>query len=229
MISSRTNRQDLQDLNGPHPPDALRDLPHKLAGLAERGRQLAESYLPVARRLLAAVVQHGQDAAEAYLPVASHLLAGAARKGAAVQRHHAAAIVRWLRGRDLDAVTIRGLINGIIVGVVLTSLAVETLIGFRLWAQLSSQSVDSGLFATLFDLSTRAVQPFEAADGVTPIRPTGILQLATLVAAEVYLAATFVAVIALMLLRRMASARSPAEAAQLPRFSRPVDETPGAA
>lgn len=80
--------------------------------------------------------------------------------------------------------------------------AIEALLGARLWAQLTAQSVDSGILLLVFDATEPLVSPFRGYEPSLPIKQTGILELATLIAIQAYL----IAAIALLLLIGVLSA-----------------------
>src|SRR5687768_15181573 len=76
--------------------------------------------------------------------------------------------------------------------IVLAGIVVETLLGLRLWAQLSSQDPSAGLVGVLFSITDFLVGPFRAAEPAALTRETGIFEVATLTAIEVYLVAMLV-------------------------------------
>lgn len=78
-------------------------------------------------------------------------------------------------------------------------LATEALLGVRLWAQLTSQTVDGGLLAAVFDVTHPLVSPFDKYEPSRPIRETGILEIATLIAMQVTLVATAVVMLVIVL------------------------------
>src|SRR5688500_14837945 len=73
--------------------------------------------------------------------------------------------------------------------IVLTGIVVETLLGLRLWAQLSAQDPGSGLTAVLFSIPYTPVGPVRTMAPAVPARETAIFEVATLAAIEVYLVA----------------------------------------
>lgn len=74
--------------------------------------------------------------------------------------------------------------------VVLTlSLVIEGLLLFRLWAQLSNRAFTAGISGFAYDLSNQLVAPFRSFEPESTVRATGILDMSTLVAIEVYLVA----------------------------------------
>jgi hypothetical protein len=76
--------------------------------------------------------------------------------------------------------------------IALAGAVVETLLGLRLWAQLSAQEA-SGLTAALFQLTDILVGPFRDVEPTATVKSTGIFELATLMAIEVYLIVTLAA------------------------------------
>ncbi|HXH21882.1 MAG TPA: hypothetical protein VNN10_07615 [Dehalococcoidia bacterium] len=79
--------------------------------------------------------------------------------------------------------------------------AVEGLLGLRLWAQFSGNDVTAPLLGALYDLSSAFIDPFRDAETTAPVRDHGLLELATLLALEVYFVAGLLLVVALVLLR----------------------------
>jgi hypothetical protein len=63
---------------------------------------------------------------------------------------------------------------------------IEALLASRLWLQLSGANLN-GVSLVLFDLSQPFVYPFRGVELSDPIKRTGIVELATLVALECYL------------------------------------------
>jgi hypothetical protein len=76
--------------------------------------------------------------------------------------------------------------------IALAGAVVETLLGLRLWAQLSAWEV-SGLTAVLFQVTDVLVGPFREVEPAATVKSTGIFELATLMAIEVYLIVTLAA------------------------------------
>ena len=120
-------------------------------------------------------------------------------------------------GRDFfaNAVNPRYLIGRLAWLVLLTGLTIEALLAYRLWVQLTSQTLTSGALSLLFDVSTFLITPFASMETTTPIKTTGVLEFSTLVALEAYLAATLAGLLILFLapkLVRLAIAASNAAA-----------------
>jgi hypothetical protein len=80
-----------------------------------------------------------------------------------------------------------------------TGLLIEALLGVRLWAQLTSQPVNGGLLEAVFDVTKPLVSPFDKYEPSRPIRETGILEIATLIAMQVALVATAVVMLIVVL------------------------------
>jgi uncharacterized protein YggT (Ycf19 family) len=78
--------------------------------------------------------------------------------------------------------------------VLAVALVIESLLLFRLWVQVTSQDAASGLTHFFYNLSGRLVEPFATFEVDQPIRNTGIVDLSTLLALEVYLVAAICAV-----------------------------------
>jgi hypothetical protein len=78
---------------------------------------------------------------------------------------------------------------------------IEGLLAVRLWAELTSQDVASGVIGSVYSLTNGLVAPFLPADSDTAIRSTGIFEVATLTAIEVYLIGGLVTIGALFILR----------------------------
>jgi hypothetical protein len=70
---------------------------------------------------------------------------------------------------------------------VLGGIFVESLLAFRLWTQIRGQDVSSGLSGLAFEMSGFFVSPFRELEPTQPIKETGIIEFATLVAMEAYL------------------------------------------
>jgi hypothetical protein len=64
---------------------------------------------------------------------------------------------------------------------------IETVLGLRLWTQLTSQPLDNGWLSPLLSLSDHLVAPFRDFDSNPPLKETGVLDISTLVAMNVYL------------------------------------------
>jgi hypothetical protein len=88
--------------------------------------------------------------------------------------------------------------------VLLTGLVVEGLLAFRLWVQITNQSLTSSAMSLLFEASTFLISPFASMETTQPIKDTGVLEFATLVALEAYLAATLIGLLALFLAPKLA-------------------------
>lgn len=69
-------------------------------------------------------------------------------------------------------------------------LTIEALLGLRVWAQISNHSLHGGPLGLVFGLTDLLVQPFRSFEPSQPIRETGIIEIATLVAMEAYLIGT---------------------------------------
>jgi hypothetical protein len=83
------------------------------------------------------------------------------------------------------------------------AVAVEFLLAVRLWAQLTNQDIASGELGSVYSFTNDLVAPFLKYDSVTPVRPTGILEVATLTAIEAYLVGALIAVVTLFILRQV--------------------------
>jgi hypothetical protein len=84
-----------------------------------------------------------------------------------------------------------------------TGLTVEALLATRLWAQLTHQSITSGALAMVFDVTGFLISPFADMEPSQPIKSTGVLEFATLVALNAYLAATLAGLLALFILPKL--------------------------
>ncbi len=93
-----------------------------------------------------------------------------------------------------------------LIAVVLGAIAVEALMAFRVWVQLSGEHPALPALMFLYGLSSDLVGPFKGTETTTPIKPDGILELATIVAVEAYLILALLALGALVLLSRIARA-----------------------
>jgi hypothetical protein len=83
--------------------------------------------------------------------------------------------------------TAHGSLGWLAIATLVAVVIVQALLLGRLWLQLTSQDVESGLRGTLFSITNELVQPFTGLEPSEPIKSTGILEFATLVAIEVYL------------------------------------------
>ena len=72
----------------------------------------------------------------------------------------------------------------------LVGMTVEALLGARLWAQLTAQTIDTGVLRFVFDATGPLISPFEQFEPSSQIKQTGILEIATLIAMQAYLIAT---------------------------------------
>ena len=103
--------------------------------------------------------------------------------------------------RTVAASTLKSWTGYLMLATVVAAVAVESLLAVRLWAQLTNQDVATGLLGNAYALSSDLVAPFHQG-GETAIHSTGIFEVATLTAIEVYLIAALVTVAALFLLRQ---------------------------
>jgi hypothetical protein len=85
---------------------------------------------------------------------------------------------------------------------VLTTLLIEAVLAFRLWAQLSGMALDAGSLRALYDTGGLLTSPFRSLDTGASQR-NDILQLSTVIAVEAYVIGA-VALFGLALLVRMA-------------------------
>jgi hypothetical protein len=83
----------------------------------------------------------------------------------------------------------------LILQFLIAGVVVEAILAARVWFQLTSQGADAGLTGLVFRISEGLISPFVHLEPVTPIKTTGIIELSTLVAMEVYLVATLAAVV----------------------------------
>ena len=87
--------------------------------------------------------------------------------------------------------------------VVLGTIAVEGLLAVRAWAQLTNQATDEGMLVRVFGITDFLISPFQQLETTPPLRPTGVLEFATLVAMEVYLAAAICSLVLIFILPRL--------------------------
>jgi hypothetical protein len=89
-----------------------------------------------------------------------------------------------------------------IFGMVFLAVAlIEAVLGFRVWTQLSGDPIDSEASRFVYRVSGWLTSPFGRYETFQSGRSVGVLQFATLVAAEVYLVAGVIALITVYLLR----------------------------
>lgn len=105
--------------------------------------------------------------------------------------------------RFVSAPTLASWTGYLLLASIVTAAVVESLLVVRLWAQLTSQDIASGLLSRAYSLSGELVAPFQQYEGTTPIRTSGILELATLTAIEVYLIGALVTVATLFILKQV--------------------------
>jgi hypothetical protein len=67
-----------------------------------------------------------------------------------------------------------------ILAAILTTMVIEALLAVRLWAELTSQDVASGLLRMVYSLTNGLVAPFIPHDASESVRATGIFEVATL-------------------------------------------------
>jgi hypothetical protein len=81
-----------------------------------------------------------------------------------------------------------------ISAVVLVFLPIEVLLMVRVWAQVTSQPLDTEAMQELFAVTDSLASPFEPLTGSPPLRATGVVDFTVLVAIEAYFVAMLVAV-----------------------------------
>jgi hypothetical protein len=84
----------------------------------------------------------------------------------------------------------------------LGGITVQALLGLRMWAQLTGQTVSEGILGFVYGATDFLVSPFEHYDTVQPIKQTGVFEVATLTAVEAYLIGVL-AVLAVLFLFRL--------------------------
>jgi hypothetical protein len=76
---------------------------------------------------------------------------------------------------------------------VVTILAVEVLLAFRAWVQLSGWQLDVGALRLLYDISTVLVAPFAGLQTQNEVSNVDVLEMSTMIASEAYLVLAIVA------------------------------------
>jgi hypothetical protein len=84
-------------------------------------------------------------------------------------------------------------------------LAVEVLLGLRIWAQATAEPIDSEEMVRLFEVTDDLASPFEAITGRPPLHTTGVIDFTVLVAVEGYFVVTLIAVFMLLFLGSLIS------------------------
>jgi hypothetical protein len=87
--------------------------------------------------------------------------------------------------------------------IALCFLAVELLLGLRIWAQATAQPIDSEEMTRLFEVTDDLAGPFEAITGQPPLPTTGVIDYTVMVAVEGYFVLTLIAVFLLVFLGRL--------------------------
>jgi hypothetical protein len=100
---------------------------------------------------------------------------------------------------------IRAALAGGIVAVIFMAALIELVLLFRLWAQVTAQEFSGGLLGLVYSLSSALVGPFQSLNETEPIRQTGILDIAILVAIQSYLAIGIMLVAAFWAMRFLVS------------------------
>ena len=90
---------------------------------------------------------------------------------------------------DTALIGLRRRLRDVALVVLVLSLAIEGVLIFRLWAQLTTRVFTDGIPGFAYDLSEKLVAPFRSFEPEAPVRSTGILDMSTVVAIEVYLVA----------------------------------------
>jgi hypothetical protein len=103
--------------------------------------------------------------------------------------------------RYVNVARVNGLLGRLTLIAFVAGGIVEALLALRLWAQLTAQNVHSGLLSVLHAATSWLVAPFTGYEMSTPIKQTGIFEVATVTAMEMYLIGMLATVFGLTIAR----------------------------
>ena len=110
-------------------------------------------------------------------------------------------VIKPREPRVVSATMYESWVGYAILAAIAIAILIESLLAVRLWAELTSQDVTSGVLRSVYSLTNGLVEPFLPAESATSVRTTGIFEVATLTAIEVYLVGSFFVLAALLFLR----------------------------
>ena len=107
--------------------------------------------------------------------------------------------------------------------VLLCFLAIEALLLVRVWAQATSQPMETDAMAQVFSLSDQLASPFEGLTGDPPLQTTGVIDFTILVAIEGYFIAMLAVVFVLFWLAGLRVFLRGRRTEELPPFAQAIE------